>query len=411
MIVGALIFSFELQDFFGGDAGAYDQLGTWLLKSWQGDPDYKNPLESYESAGWGMAYLVGGIYALIGRNPLAVQFINGVLGALTAPLAYMCARQMFQNARVARLTTMFVAFFPSLVLWSSQGLKDGPIIFCLVAAMLATLKLGERLSPKYLFLLVGALLGLLSLRFYIFYMAVAAAGGAFVLGMRRVSGQSLVRQFAVILALGLAMTYFGVLRVASQQYEDYGNLERVQRSRADLATAGSGFGREVDVSTASGALQTIPVGMVYLLLAPFPWQLTNLRQSITLPEMLVWWLSFPLLITGIWFTLRYRMRQALPILLFTSMLTLAYSIFQGNVGTAYRQRSQLLIFYFIFVSVGAVLLKERSEEREHLLQLKKEALLRAAQERQERRRYDQWRQERDREWAEIARGLAERIDS
>jgi hypothetical protein len=45
------------------------------------------------------------------------------------------------------------------------------------------------------------------------------------------------------------------------------------------------------------------------------------------------------------------------------MLTLAYSVFQGNVGTAYRQRAQLLVFYFIFVAVGAVLLKEKREEK------------------------------------------------
>jgi hypothetical protein len=54
----------------------------------------------------------------------------------------------------------------------------------------------------------------------------------------------------------------------------------------------------------------------------------------------------------------------LLILLFTSMLTLTYSIFQGNVGTAYRQRSQILVFYFIFVAVGAILLKERREDRQ-----------------------------------------------
>jgi hypothetical protein len=35
----------------------------------------------------------------------------------------------------------------------------------------------------------------------------------------------------------------------------------------------------------------------------------------------------------------------------------------GNVGTAYRQRAQLLIFYFIFVGIGFVLVKEKREER------------------------------------------------
>ncbi len=121
--------------------------------------------------------------------------------------------------------------------------------------------------------------------------------------------------------------------------------------------------RDADVSTGEGAIKTIPLGLVYLLFAPFPWQLTSLRQSITLPEMLIWWASFPLLILGLWFSLKYRLRQISPVLIFTVMLTLAYSIFQGNVGNAYRQRSQLLVFYFIFVAVGYVLLLEKREER------------------------------------------------
>jgi hypothetical protein len=108
------------------------------------------------------------------------------------------------------------------------------------------------------------------------------------------------------------------------------------------------------------------------LFAPFPWQLANLRQSITLPEMIIWWMSFPFLVLGLWFTLKYRLRQSLPILIFTFMLTLAYSIFQGNVGTAYRQRSQLLVFYFIFVSVGYVLTQERRENRRQQALLSKQ---------------------------------------
>ena len=411
MLLATFIFTLDLQDFFGGDAKIYDQLGLWMWKSWEGAPDSQNLLVVYEDAGWGMAYLVGGIYAAIGRNLLAVQLFNTALGAATAPAAYICAQQMFENKNVSRLSALFVAFYPSIILWSSQGLKDGPIIFCLVMSMMATMKLGERLNTKYFLVLIGGLLGLLSLRFYIFYMAIAAVGAAFVAGRQRITSQSLIRQFLIILAIGLTMTYLVGLRRAGEQLEGYGNLKRVQQSRADLTTAQSAFAKDVDVSTGSGALAALPIGATYLLFAPFPWQLANLRQTITLPEMLVWWASFPLLVSGMWFTLRYRMRQAMPILIFTTMLTLAYSIFQGNIGTAYRQRSQLLVFYFIFVSVGAVLVKERREERERLLQMKKEALLRAAQARQARRRYEEWRLERDREWEEIARGLSERVDS
>ena len=52
-----------------------------------------------------------------------------------------------------------------------------------------------------------------------------------------------------------------------------------------------------------------------------------------------------------------------PMLIFTAMLSLTYSVFQGNVGTAYRQRAQLLVFYFVFAAVGLVLVFEKREEK------------------------------------------------
>ncbi len=42
----------------------------------------------------------------------------------------------------------------------------------------------------------------------------------------------------------------------------------------------------------------------------------------------------------------------MPILVFTTALTLAYGAFLGNVGTAYRQRTQIMMFYFLFVADG-----------------------------------------------------------
>src|SRR5215204_1041406 len=256
--IGALIYYFRLQEFFGGDAFTYDYHGTLYRAFWTGELSYgfyDRLLGVYVYRNWGMGYTVGAIYLLLGRNLLAVQFFNAVVGAATAPVIFLCARQIFQNMRVARVATLSVAFYPSLVLWSSQGLKDGPIVFLLTVVMLATLKLGERFSTKYAVVMLFALYGLLCFRFYIFYMTLAAVGGAFLIGMRPVSSRSLVRQFAIVLAIGLGLTYLGVIRTAGAQFEVYGDLDQVQRSRADLArSANSGFGADVDVSTASGAI-------------------------------------------------------------------------------------------------------------------------------------------------------------
>ncbi len=44
------------------------------------------------------------------------------------------------------------------------------------------------------------------------------------------------------------------------------------------------------------------------------------------------------------------------------MLTLSYAIFQGNVGTAYRQRTQIQVFLLMFMAVGVVIRLERRED-------------------------------------------------
>jgi 4-amino-4-deoxy-L-arabinose transferase-like glycosyltransferase len=368
MLVGTLIYVLHLQEFFGGDAFTYDFFGDALLRTWAGEKYYQTMVDMFtgggRSSGWGMIYMVAAIYKVIGRNMLAIQYVNSVLGAATAPIAYLIAMEIFPNKRMARTCALLSAFFPSMVLWSAQGLKDGPIVFLLAVSMLATLKLGERLNAKYLVALALALCALITLRFYVFYIVVVAVAAAFILGRRPLSAKSFARQFIIMITIGLVLAYFGVSRYASAQFETFGSLRQLQVMRQDAArSAQSGFGEDVDVSTPGGVLGAIPLGFSYLLFAPFPWQFGSLRALITLPEMIVWWCCIPLLVLGLWFTIKHRVRQVAPILIFTVLLTLTYSVLQGNVGTAYRQRAQLLIFYFVFVAVGFVLVREKREER------------------------------------------------
>jgi hypothetical protein len=377
IIVGSIIFTAHLEEFFGGDANTYDVFGQSLVQSWHGDQfhtmAYTNFIASGASA-WGMLYLVAIVYDLIGANMFAIQLINASVGAATGIIVYYVAQGLFNNTRVSRVAGVLVTFYPSLILWSSQALKDGLIILALALAILATMRLMEKITIGYVVVLILCLMTLLSLRFYIFYMMAASVAGSFIIGMKSLSARSFVHRFLAVAAIGLAFTWFGVLRYAETQFDRYANLQTIQVVRVDLAGAGSGYGKDVDVGTAEGALSVIPMGMVYLLFAPFPWQFTSLRQSITLPEMIVWWFSFPLLVLGLWYSIKHRLREVSPIIIFTTMLTLAYSLFQGNVGTAYRQRSQLLVFYFIFVAVGAIIMRERAEDRRRQQQLAKQEL-------------------------------------
>jgi dolichyl-phosphate-mannose-protein mannosyltransferase len=377
MVIGTIIFTAGLEDFFGGDATTYDIFGQSLVQSWHGDDFHRQAYENFVASGasaWGMLYLVAGVYELIGTNIFAIQLINASVGSATAIIVYNVAQTLFNNTRVSRVAAVLVSLFPSLVLWSSQALKDGLIILALVLCILATVRLMEKITIGYVVVLSLSLAALLSLRFYIFYMMAAAVAGSFIIGMKTLSAQGFIHRFVAAGLIGLAFTWFGVLRYAEVQFDRYANLKTIQTSREDMTTAGSGFGKDVDVGTAEGALSVIPMGLIYLLFAPFPWQFTTLRQSITLPEMVIWWLCFPLLVLGLWYSIKHRLREVTPIVMFTTMLTLAYSLFQGNVGTAYRQRSQLLVFYFIFVAVGAIIVRERQEDKRRAQQLAKQEL-------------------------------------
>src|SRR5688572_15307204 len=205
VLVGTAIFAYNMQEFFGGDAWTYDHFGYQQMLAWNGDRYAQLLVDQFVGtnfrSGWGMVGVVGVIYKIIGRNMLAIQFFNAVLGAATAPIIFLSAYEVFKNRRVAKVAALAVAFYPSLVLWSSQGLKDGPIVFFLALAILATLKLGSRFNLPYVVVLIAALFGILAFRFYVFYMIAVAVAGAFIVGMRAFSAQSLVRQFVIVVVV------------------------------------------------------------------------------------------------------------------------------------------------------------------------------------------------------------------
>ncbi|MEP6944329.1 MAG: glycosyltransferase family 39 protein [Acidobacteriota bacterium] len=381
MVFGILMHAADLREFFAGDANTYDFYGTILRDYWFGTttaPSWAiHRASDMSGSGWGMFYLVAGLYTVFGRNILAAQSFCAVVGAATAPMVFYCSQRIYGNLRSAKAAAVIVAVFPAFVIWSGQLLKDGLIIFLLVLAMTMVLVMQEKIRAGALAILGIALAGILTLRFYIFFMVVAAVVGSFVIGVTN-SARSMIARTVILAVLGLGLTYIGVTSIATGDFDRYANLEQLQNSRLDQARTGkSGYAADADVSTTEGVITVLPVGFVYLMFAPFPWAAKNLRQAIPIPEVLVWWAMMPLLFSGLVYSLRHRLRKSLPILLFSLMLTLVYSVSQGNVGTAYRQRTQIQVFLVIIIAVGWGLYKEKQEDK-RLANLHHRALVDAA---------------------------------
>jgi len=363
---------YSLQAFFCPDAIAFDETGAYITSQWRGEQFstiYRESVETFSDlriSGWGISYLAAVFYMVLGRNPLAVQMFISVLGAATPVLVYVCAKQLYGNERVSRLSAIFIALFPSMALWSSQVLKDGVVIFFLVLTLCVVSRLQKRFSFAYLALLFFCIAGISAFRFYILFALVPAIIAGFVIDPQK-SVRYLVVRTGGFLLIAVFLSYLGFSNSIEKSLGTEGyTLDRLSANRQYLATADSGFGRDLDVRTAQGLSVALPVGFTYLMFAPFPWDVTNFRQSVTIPEVLVWWSLIPFLIYGLWYTIRHRLRHAIAILLFLFILTITYSISQGNVGTAYRQRSQIQVFYFVFISVGLSIVLERRDDAKRL---------------------------------------------
>jgi 4-amino-4-deoxy-L-arabinose transferase-like glycosyltransferase len=342
---------------FWGDSGTYDAGGYALARQWWGEAGGTALTQAL--SGYGFVYIVGALYYVVGRNQLLVQLLNCTVGALTVLVVYAIAGRLFGRA-VARWAAVFMAFFPQMVFWSAGMYKDPLILLCIALSMYAVLRLREAFSAGFVFLFVGASLALLTLRFYVFYFVVVAAVGTFLIGGSGGLMGRLASLAVLLVSLGAAFTV-GVRQETLESQAAFMTLEQVQVTRMDQAMWGrSAYGVGYDVTSPAGAVRAIPVGLVYLLFAPFPWAISNVRQLLTLPETLVWYALMPAFTRGLVHSVRHRLRDILPILVFSVTLTLAYALMQGNVGTAYRQRTQISMFFFVFMGVGLV---ERRRQR------------------------------------------------
>ena len=118
-----------------GDSDYYSDRGAALAEYVRGsrEPVVILRLNQY---GWnGYVDLIGFFYILFGFSPAAVKGINCLLGAGLGILIFFLAKKIF-NRGVARRAAWGVAFFPSLLLWSTSNLKDIPFAFATFLAIL-----------------------------------------------------------------------------------------------------------------------------------------------------------------------------------------------------------------------------------------------------------------------------------
>jgi 4-amino-4-deoxy-L-arabinose transferase-like glycosyltransferase len=347
-----------------GDEDSSGWYAGWgYAQSWRGDPEYAlihpDLMQALQRSNQGYYFLAGGwLYALGAPSRVSLAFLSAFAGGLTTVFVYRITLRVFgQDA--AQKAGFLAAVFPSLVVWSAQTLKEPFVVLFEVAVIYIALLLRERWSSRHFVMLLGALFGLYTMRFYAAFLCAAAVvlGLAWVGRSRR--PQNVLVAGLVMSAAILALFVSGLWQTENQRLNEF-NLDWLASFRSNVSTGqpgtGSGIVLPYDVSTPVGMLAAFPLSLLGFLLSPFPWQVVggSARLKFAMVDVMLWWWLIPKVVVGLreaWRTHRDVVGQ---VMLFVLPLTVFYTLLFGNGGLAFRERAQILVLMLIFGAAGLV---------------------------------------------------------
>ncbi len=336
------------------DGFGYDRDGWSIAKSWQGlAPPVDRPLRDH-------AYynVVAAVYYVFGHIPLAAKAINCLAGALVAITVLSIAYSVYGNRRLALVAGAITACMPSFVHWSSLLIKDALATLAVLAIVHGTMRIRHYGLNVPGILQVGVgLLTVVGLRAYlvpILSICVVIALMTFPLRSRKsvhFANGALAATAVLLLAFTVGGGWFGMEIL---EEEELTNIERIAHLRNKLGRGQGGFGSGDNFSTIPEQIASVGRGIGYFFVGINVLNPTSGRQLAALPEAIAALALLPFVLVGIWRTLRYRMRQAIPALGVGIAVMLAYSTVTTNAGPLYRWRMQVLPIFIMFGVAGVM---------------------------------------------------------
>ena len=363
---------FGFEGFFIGDSWGYYNNGRLFSSFWEQGyfPDMETFRVRYSLSRTVSAYdyFNGSVIWFTGeRTPLMFFFLNSTFGAFSILLIYFIAVRLAGN-KFARYASVFYCFWPSILLWSTQNLKEPICSFLVYIVILGMITLLRKFSVWYLLVIVlasyiltmfrslmGAVAAALFLIFYLILLAESRNKILYVL-----IGVILTIMAYWVISRHAMFTWTKELMFKNGGIDISYFLERLSIDRSLRAFGGSAILPNLEYTSLAKLLFFAPVGIAIVFLLPFPWQIGSAMQIISIPEMLVWYALIPCTLYGCIHCFRKDRGQAAIVTLYILIMACMLGLAEGNVGTLFRHRSVIFGLCLIFTATGFQLQKERS---------------------------------------------------
>jgi len=343
------------------------------------------------------------LFELFGPYRLLGQLLAVFYGVLTAGLTAYLALRLLRPA-FALLAGMIVAFLPSQVLFSSVTLRESLVWALLAAAAVTYSRLGPRVSRPSIVIGVAGLAVLFYLLATVRAQTAIIALWCMTLALVAVRGHRLLRcgsAAVLFLVVPLLIGYSpGGVTYLMKSASRLGTVRTYMAMSAESAIAelqplivesGTTAGGDADAAplpTVEGAhrnvldrvehlgpddqtfvrdyqgnavvvhndlsasLTAFPSGLLAVTVRPVPWEaeMSGRRQASGY-ESIIWLSLFVFAGVGAWVRRRESHVVVLPVSLILAV-TLSSAVTQGNLGTAFRHKEQILFALSILAVAG-----------------------------------------------------------
>jgi len=350
--------------YFGGDEGTFDGTARVFSLWVKGELPFNLSAPLASKAEVAYPYLLGALYYTFGWSKVVPLLLNAVVGAsLVYPVHALAGR--FAGREAARRAATLVAWFPSLVLWSALMVRDAWVLLFLISALYLVDRARRKLTAANLLGVGLCLAGIATTRNYVFSVVAVAIAAGLVLG-RGSTARSLFLGSLSIVGLIALLRSGGDSGLDSPR----ATLEAIalQRNLNSMGPSVSGSLGLVDISTPTAALTYLPLGLLFFLFSPLPWQIRSTMQVAAIADLLLWYSLMPAILAGLVWLVRKRLRAALPLLLAVVGISVLYALVEGNIGIIFRHRAQIIVPLCAVAGVGYALKRRAARKESRLLE-------------------------------------------
>ena len=306
-----------------------------------------------------ISWLIGIPYSLFGRSILMAQSVSLIFGLGSIVLGWLLAKEIWDK-NIADKVGWTIALFPSLTLYSVLFLREVYIVFFILLALYGVATWIKTNSYQSIILSMTGFIGSI---FFHGGLIVGALVFLFIVGLTNLTRffkslkknkfnfKSLIISFFFILIIHSYLTNkFSVPYLGT--FQSSTNVENIQ-NRASIATRGTASWPEW--TTINKPIEIIykgPLRSIYLVFAPFPWDISRLRHLVGMFDALLYMYLSYLVFRNIKVILKDPVLRIFLLILLSYIFVFGIGV--GNFGTGIRHRSKFVV---IFILLAAPLLK------------------------------------------------------